>query len=85
MAGMIQVQKLVKNFGSLFALRGVDLTVKKGSVLCVLGPNGAGKSTLLSICATLARPTSGSVLIDDLDVQKKADFGALQRCFRDCR
>jgi heme exporter protein A len=60
---MIQVQRLVKNFGMHPVLRGVNLHVPRGEFLTLLGPNGAGKTTLLRIVATLSQPTSGEVRI----------------------
>ena len=60
---MIQVKKLVKRFGPLTVLRKLDLEVANGEFVALLGPNGAGKTTLLRILASLARPTSGSVVV----------------------
>jgi heme exporter protein A len=60
---MIQVERLVKNFGMHPVLRGVDLHVARGEFLTLLGPNGAGKTTLLRIVATLSQPTSGEVRV----------------------
>ncbi len=59
----IEVRGLVKIYGSVRALNGLDLEVPQGSVFGFLGPNGAGKTTTLRILAGLARPTSGSVTI----------------------
>lgn len=55
------------------ALRGVNLTVYKGDFIAVLGPSGSGKSTLLNMIGALDRPTSGSVVIDDLDTSTLSD------------
>lgn len=60
---MIQVNKLVKNFGLHPVLRGLDLHVKRGEFLTLLGPNGAGKTTLLRIIATLGRPSAGEIRV----------------------
>ncbi len=60
---MIQVKSLVKSFGPVVALRGVNLAVAEGEFVTLVGPNGAGKTTLLRILATLSRPTSGRVSI----------------------
>jgi heme exporter protein A len=57
----VEARSVVKRFGPVTALRGVDLDVSSGQALAVLGPNGAGKSTLLRILAGLARATSGDV------------------------
>jgi ABC-type branched-subunit amino acid transport system ATPase component len=66
---ILTVRGLVKRFGGLPALDGVDLTVDPGEVLAVIGPNGAGKSTLLGTLAGLVRPTRVEVLrFDDVDL-----------------
>jgi heme ABC exporter ATP-binding subunit CcmA len=59
----VAVEGLVKRFGPVVALAGVDFSVPAGTVLAVLGPNGAGKSTLLRLLAGLARPSAGRVRI----------------------
>lgn len=61
----ITARRLVKRFGPVIALAGIDLDVPRGTVLAVLGPNGAGKSTLLRLLAGLARPTSGSLRVGE--------------------
>ena len=60
----ISLHGVSKVFGSVVALRGVDVTFETGETSIVVGHNGAGKSTLLSIVATLTRPTTGEVLYD---------------------
>jgi len=55
-------------YGQQVALKGVDLQLAPGGILGLIGPNGAGKSTLLRLCAGLARPGSGSVLVDGRSV-----------------
>src|SRR5512145_1476858 len=62
----------------LIALEGVNLEVHKGELFGLLGPNGAGKTTLIKILATLLLPTSGTALIEDLDVVR--DVPAIRRC-----
>src|SRR5579864_369203 len=61
---MLVVEALHKSFGSIDALRGINLSVRRGEVLCVLGPSGSGKSTLLRCINFLSPPTSGRVFID---------------------
>jgi ABC-2 type transport system ATP-binding protein len=72
----ISVRGLVKSFGEVRALDGIDLEVPSGTVLGVLGPNGAGKTTTVRILATLLKPDAGSARVAGLDVA--ADAGALR-------
>lgn len=65
---MIEIKDLKKSFGAFHALKGINLSIKKGTVFGFVGPNGAGKSTTMSILATLALPSSGYALVDGLDV-----------------
>ena len=62
---MLTVTDIRKSFGSLRALDGVSLEVRRGEVLGLLGPNGAGKSTALAVCTGQVAPDSGSVSIGD--------------------
>jgi len=64
----VEAEGLVKRFGATEALRGVDLTVERATVLGVLGPNGAGKTTAVRILTTLLRPDDGRAVIDGIDV-----------------
>ncbi len=66
----IQTQSLVKNYGRVQALRGVDLTVRQGEVFGFLGPNGAGKTTTIRCLLDLIRPNGGSLQVLGLDPQK---------------
>ncbi|MFK0402049.1 amino acid ABC transporter ATP-binding protein [Microbacterium sp. NPDC090225] len=67
-APAIDVQGLVKTFGDNEVLKGIDLTVTKGEVVCVIGPSGSGKSTLLRSVNLLEEPTGGKVLIEGIDI-----------------
>ena len=64
----VSIQALHKNFGSVQALKGIDLEIQQGEFFGLLGPNGAGKSTLINALAGLTRPTSGSLKIMGYDV-----------------
>ncbi|HEX3051647.1 MAG TPA: ABC transporter ATP-binding protein [Aggregatilineaceae bacterium] len=64
----IEIQHLVKRFGTFTALEGFDLTVPRGSIFGFLGPNGAGKTTTLRIMTGLARATEGRVTIEGVEV-----------------
>jgi simple sugar transport system ATP-binding protein len=62
-APLIEVRDIVKTFGSVIALNGVSMTVRRGEVMCLLGDNGAGKSTLIKILSGVHRPSSGEYLV----------------------
>jgi ABC-2 type transport system ATP-binding protein len=64
---MIEVEGVVKSFGDLEVLRGVDLTVAPGTVVALLGSNGAGKTTLVKILATLLRADAGRATVAGFD------------------
>ena len=64
----IRVEGLVKSYGHLEVLRGVDLEVPTGSILALLGSNGAGKTTVVRILCTLLRPDAGTARVCSLDV-----------------
>ena len=65
---ILQVRKLSKRFGGLWAVRDVSFAVAEGQILGIIGPNGAGKSTLINLITGHLRPTSGQVLIHGDDV-----------------
>lgn len=66
---MIKVKKLVKNYGTFEAVKSIDFSIDHGEVVGFLGANGAGKSTTLKILTGYLTPTSGSVLINDLNIE----------------
>ncbi|MEV7563159.1 ATP-binding cassette domain-containing protein [Streptomyces sp. NPDC089795] len=70
MPGAIYAEGLVKTFGDVRALDGVDLDVPEGTVLGLLGPNGAGKTTAVRVLTTLLRPDSGKAVVAGMDVLK---------------
>ncbi len=72
-APVIRTSGLVKRFGDLVALDGLDLEVPEGTVLGLLGPNGAGKTTMVSILSTLLVPDAGTATVAGLDVVSQAD------------
>src|ERR671919_40541 len=69
MISMIRTSGLVKRYGKVVALDGLDLEVPKGTVLALLGPNGAGKTTAIRILTTLLEPDEGSAEVAGLDVR----------------
>lgn len=72
MENVIRAEGLKKRFGETQALAGVDLLVRRGTVLGVLGPNGAGKTTAVRILATLLKPDEGRAEVFGHDVVKEA-------------
>jgi len=68
MTNIIEAQGLVKTYGDVVALAGLDLTVPEGTILGLLGPNGAGKTTAVSILTTLLEPDSGTATVAGADV-----------------
>jgi ABC-2 type transport system ATP-binding protein len=73
----IEARGLRKSYGSVEALRGVDLSVETGTVFGLLGPNGAGKTTAVRILTTLLEPDGGTARVDGVDVL--ADGAELRR------
>lgn len=65
---MIKVTQIKKSYHNLQVLKGIDLEIKKGEIVCLVGASGAGKSTLLHIMGTLDKPDSGKVLINGENV-----------------
>jgi putative ABC transport system ATP-binding protein len=73
---VLEIRGLTKRYpGGVDALRGVDMVVEEGELLCVVGPSGSGKSTLLHIMGTLERPSFGSVQVAGHDVSALSDRG----------
>lgn len=71
MSDKVKVTNLVKTFGTNEVLKGINLTVKNNEVVVIIGPSGSGKSTLLRTLNKLEEPTSGSIIIDDVDIANK--------------
>jgi ABC-2 type transport system ATP-binding protein len=67
----IEARALVRRFGSATAVDGVEFSVREGEIFGFLGPNGAGKSTTINMLCTMLRPTSGTAVIDGLDVVRQ--------------
>jgi ABC-2 type transport system ATP-binding protein len=73
MTTTIEARGLVKRYGAVEALRGLDLEVPEGTVLALLGPNGAGKTTAVRILTTLLRPDEGTATVAGADVLREPE------------
>lgn len=78
MPPILTVQKLVKNYGSFNAVKGISFEIQEGEIFSLLGPNGAGKTTTISMLSTLYTPTSGDASICGYSVTK--DTMAVKKC-----
>jgi lipoprotein-releasing system ATP-binding protein len=67
---VIEAKGIVKNYGNLRVLKGVDILIKKGEVVAITGKSGAGKSTLLHILGTLDQSDEGTISFEDNDISK---------------
>lgn len=80
MTAAIELRGLHKSFGSNAVLRGIDLQVAEGEVICVIGPSGSGKSTLLRCINRLEEPTEGTIVIEGEDItHPDADLDDIRR------
>jgi len=70
---IISVEHLVKNYGDFTAVNDLSFTVNEGEIFGLLGPNGAGKSTTLEIIETLREKTSGTIIVDGIDLDKNPE------------
>ncbi|MBR5278352.1 MAG: amino acid ABC transporter ATP-binding protein [Clostridia bacterium] len=72
---MISVKDLTKNFEGVDVLKGINIEINKGDVMCVIGPSGSGKSTFLRCLNLLEKPTSGQIIFEGDDLtSKKTDL-----------
>jgi polar amino acid transport system ATP-binding protein len=60
---VVSISDLNKSFGTNHVLRGIDLEVQRGEVVCIIGPSGSGKSTLLRCVNMLEKPSSGRIVV----------------------
>ena len=76
MAGpILELRGVCKRFGTLEVLKGIDLELAKGEVVCILGPSGSGKSTLLRCVNLLEPPEEGEILLEEQDICKGPGSG----------
>ena len=76
---MIRMENLHKYFGDLEVLKGIDLHIRPGEVVCIVGPSGSGKSTMLRCINKLEEVTSGKIVVDGFDLNdKKTDINKVR-------
>lgn len=75
MALVVQIEDLRKEFGNVCALAGVSFGVEEGEWIAIMGPSGSGKTTLINILGGLDSPTSGSAIVDGVDVARLDEAG----------
>jgi simple sugar transport system ATP-binding protein len=84
---VVHMENIVKRFGTITALDGVDFTVEKQQVMALVGDNGAGKSTLIKILTGVHRPDSGQIYFEGQPVQiaspREARVMGIETCYQD--
>ncbi len=76
---IVQIKRLHKSFGDVEVLKGIDLTVNEGEVVCLIGASGSGKSTLIRCVNHLETPTSGDIIVDGVDLEDpKTDLNLMR-------
>ncbi len=71
---MLQLQNVVKRYGSFEAVKGIDLQIEKGQIYGFLGPNGAGKTTTIRMIAGVLQPSEGRILVGDHDLADEPEL-----------
>ena len=70
MSYMVEIINLVKKFGNIVAVNGLNLEINKGEIFALLGPNGAGKTTTVRMIMGLLKPTRGKIFVDGIDISR---------------
>ena len=77
---ILEVRGLVKRFGQVEVLKGIDLSVRAGELVFLIGPSGSGKSTLLRCCNRLEEPSAGSIRVEGIDLMAPGvDINSIRR------
>jgi len=71
---MITIKNLIKNYGKLEVIKGMDLVIKSGGIFAILGPNGSGKTTLIKSILGMVIPNQGEIKVDGCSVIKKHEY-----------
>lgn len=70
---ILELKNVTKSYGNVHALKDFNLSVAPGEWVSIMGPSGSGKSTMLNIIGCMDKPTSGSVLIDGIEVTARSN------------
>jgi len=81
---VLTLEGVVASYGAVAALRGIDLTVAAGELVCLIGANGAGKSSTLRAISGLLRPTAGRIVFDGRDIHAWEPFAILEAGIAHC-
>ena len=77
---MIDVINLQKSFGAVQVLKGIDVQIDKGDIMCIIGPSGSGKSTFLRCLNCMEDPTGGQIIFHGVDITDfKVDINVHRR------
>jgi putative ABC transport system ATP-binding protein len=68
---LLELQNISRNYGNLWALRDINLSVTKGEWLAIMGPSGSGKTTMMNIIGCMDRPSAGEVILDGVDIARE--------------
>jgi len=68
---MLELRGISKSYGTVKAVKQVDLTIARGEFFCLLGPSGCGKTTILRMIAGFEQATAGTILLDAIDITKE--------------
>jgi putative ABC transport system ATP-binding protein len=69
---LLELKDITKVYGSLMALQDINLTVGQGEWLAIMGPSGSGKTTMMNIIGCMDKPTSGSVVLDGVNISRES-------------
>jgi putative ABC transport system ATP-binding protein len=69
---LLELNGVSKVYGSIYALRNIDLAVERGEWLAIMGPSGSGKTTMMNIVGGMDKPSSGTVILDGVDISKES-------------
>ena len=76
---IISAKGVKVNFGDFWALKGIDMEIKRGEIIVILGPSGSGKSTFIRTLNRLQPHSAGEIKVEDMEISEKTSVGDLKR------